>query len=193
MNTEQVVTSGATYFDQTKLFQFIHFEGSNLYPMAAQQNNLWKECRDGKLEEVRAALQAGADPNTRGGSYNRTCLMEAIDNDHDEVVDLLLAQAGIEVNAKDCDKNTALHLACFEDRFQYNLSKLLAVPGILVNERNSKGRTPIMEAIWNDNIDDVWLMAAEAKVDLDVGPPISPHYHPLGDPYGESLEDYAGW
>ena len=193
MNTEQVVTSGATYFDQTKLFQFIHFEGSNLYPMAAQQNNLWKECRDGKLEEVRAALQAGADPNTRGGSYNRTCLMEAIDNDHDEVVDLLLAQAGIEVNAKDCDKNTALHLACFEDRSQYNLSKLLAVPGILVNERNSKRRTPIMEAIWNDNIDDVWLMAAVAKVDLDVGHHNFPHNHPLGDPYGESLEDYADW
>ena len=193
MNTEQVVTSGETYFDQTKCFQFVHFEGSNLYPMAAQQNNLWKECRDGKLEEVRAALQAGADPNTRGGSYNRTCLMEAIDNDHDEVVDLLLAQAGIEVNAKDCDKNTALHLACFEDRFQYNLSKLLDVPGILVNERNSKGRTPIMEAIWNDNIDDVWLMAAVAKVDLDVGHSNFPHNHPLGDPYGESLEDYADW
>ena len=78
----------------------------SLYPMAAQQNNFWKKCSNGKLEEVREALQAGADPNTRGGSYNRTCLMEAIYNDRDEVVDLLLAQAGIEVNAKDCDKNT---------------------------------------------------------------------------------------
>ena len=161
--------------------------------MAAQQSNLWEKCHLGELNMARELLLAGADPNTRGGSYNRTCLMEAIDNDHDEVVDLLLAQAGLEVNAKDCDKNTALHLACFEDRFQYNLSKLLAVPGILVNERNSNGRTPIMVDIWNDNIDDVWLMAAEVKVDLDVGPPISPHYHPLGDPYGESLEDYAGW
>ena len=86
--------------------------------MAAQQNNLWKKCRNGKLEEVREALPAGADPNTRGGSYNRTCLMEAMYKDHDEVVDLLLAQAGLEVNAKDYEKNTALHLACFEDRFQ---------------------------------------------------------------------------
>ena len=103
--------------------------------------------------------------------------MEAIYNDHDEVVDLLLAQAGLEVNAKDCDKNTALHLACFEDRFQYNLSKLLAVPGILVNERDSNGRTPIMSATKPEA---VLVMAASEDVDLDVR-----------SRNGRSLEDLA--
>ena len=141
--------------------------------MAAHQNNLWESCCLGKLQMARELLLAGADPNTKAGRDNWSCLMEAIWRNHEEVVDLLLAQPGLDVNAKDNNSNTALHYACYTGNIAI-LSKLLAVPGILVNERNNNGRTPIMVAIWNDNIDDVWLMAAEAKVDLDVGPPSLP-------------------
>ena len=105
--------------------------------MAAQQNNFWDLCRLGKMEELRELLLAGADPNLRGGRYNRTCLMEAIRANHEEVVDLLLAQPSIEVNAKDNKNITALHLACRTRTGNIAiLSKLLAVPGILVNERD---------------------------------------------------------
>ena len=157
--------------------------------MAAQENNLWVLV--GNVEDVRAALQAGGDPNT-SEETGKTFLMCAIMRGKEEVVNLLLEQPSIEVNAKDDGDNTALHWACAGGNVAI-LNQLLAAPGILVNERNSNGRTPIMEAIWNDNIDDVWLMAAEAKVDLEVGHPNFPHNHPLGDPYGESLEDYADW
>ena len=80
--------------------------------MAEQQNNLlWEKCKDGRLEEVREALQAGADPNTTGGPFHSPCLMEAARNNHDEVVALLLSSPGIQVNAKNLHGWTALHWA----------------------------------------------------------------------------------
>ena len=139
--------------------------------MAAQQNNFWDLCRLGKMKELRELLLAGAGPNTRGGRYNRTCLMEAIRANHEEVVDLLLALPSIDVNAKDNFDYTSLHYAC--SRFtKYNvaiLSKLLTVPGILLNERDSNsGMTPIMWAICSRKPEAVQVMAAVEEVDLDV-------------------------
>ena len=139
--------------------------------MAAHQNMLWASCILGELQMARKLLLAGADPNTRGGRYNRTCLMEAIRANHEEMVDLLLAQPGIDVNAKDNFDYTSLHYAC--SRFtKYNvaiLSKLLAVPGILLNERDSNsGMTPIMGAIIYGKLEAVLVMAAVENVDLDV-------------------------
>ena len=93
-----------------------------------QQNSLWEKCRDGRLEEVREELEAGADPNTTGGPFNRTLLMEAAVKDHREMVSLLLSSLGIQVNAKNMFNETALHLACFYGSVA-SLSKLLATPG----------------------------------------------------------------
>ena len=143
--------------------------------MAVQQNDLWEMCRDGKLVEVSEALQAGADPNTKGGFMDGylvdsvTCLMVAIWKNHEEVVDLLLAQPGIEVNAKDWRKETALYYACRTGNVVI-LSKLLAVPGILVNEWNcyNHGWTPMMEATFQGKPDVIRVMAAVDKVILDV-------------------------
>jgi len=144
--------------------------------MAAQQNNLWDLCGLGELNLVRDLLLAGADPNTRGGIYNRTCLMWTILNNHEEVVDLLLAQPGIEVNG-----SFALHVACSKGNVAI-LSKLLAVPGILVNKRDSDGRTPIMQAICDGRTDAVRVMAAVDEVNLDVD---------LRDNDGMSMEESA--
>ena len=80
--------------------------------MAEQLNNLlWKNCKFGKVEEVREALQAGADPNTTRGILDDTCLMVAAYYNHDEVLALLLA-AGADVNAKSNYNRTALRKAC---------------------------------------------------------------------------------
>ena len=114
--------------------------------MAAQENNLWVLCDFGNVEEVREALQAGGDPNTRGGRANKTCLMWAIIRGNEEMVDVLLEQPCIEVNAKDNNESTALHVACGCVNVAI-LNQLLAVAGILVNERDSRGWTPIMLAI----------------------------------------------
>ena len=135
--------------------------------MAAQEDNIWLKLSAGNLEEVWAALQAGGDPNTRGGLLNRTCLMWAIFRNHEEMVDVLLEQPCIEVHAKDNNGNTALHMACTLGNVAI-LNQLLAVPGILVNERDSCDLTPIMWAIVLGKLDIVRVLAAVEKVDLDV-------------------------
>ena len=80
--------------------------------MAAREDNIWLKLSAGNLEEVWAAFQAGGDPNTRGGTDNKTCLMWAIIRGNEEMVDVLLEQPSIEVNAKDNNESTALHWAC---------------------------------------------------------------------------------
>ena len=111
---------------------------------------LWENCCEGNLESARTALKGGGDPNCRGGFLNRTCLMMAVHNlDEDpfldRVVDLLLAQEGIDVNAKDRYNSTALHIAGAYGNLA-TLRKLLAVPGLLLNEKDLGGRTPIVQA-----------------------------------------------
>ena len=105
--------------------------------MAAHQNILLAMCSLGELQMARELILAGADPNTKVGRNNWTCLMGAISGSQEEVVDFLLAQPSIEVKVKDNKNSTALHLACDTRRRNIAiLSKLLAVPGILVNERD---------------------------------------------------------
>ena len=103
--------------------------------MAAHQNNLWTMCRLGELQMARELILAGADPNTRGGHDNRTCLMEATIGNHEKLVDLLLEAPSIEVNAKN-NNSTALHFACYTGNIAI-LSKLLAVPSRLYFDRGS--------------------------------------------------------
>ena len=148
--------------------------------MAEQQNNLWEKCIDGKLEEVREALQAGADPNTTYGDWNFPCLTWAAQYNHDEVVALLLSSEGIKVNAKTGWDSTALHHACSCGSLA-SLSKLLAAPQPLeLNESDGNGETPIMLAIRSGNAEAVRMLAAVPKVDLDVK-----------DNLGRSLEEFA--
>ena len=140
-----------------------------------EQTELWEICRQGNLEELRNALQAGADPNSR--RLGDTCLMVAVRAQREEVVDLLLAQPGIEVNFANIARVTALHWACSTGNVAV-ISKLLAVPGIQLNATSKYRRVPIMEAIISGNTDAVRLMAAVEEVDLDAR-----------DFSGSSLED----
>ena len=61
-----------------------------------------------------------------------------------------------------------------------SLTILLAVPGLLLNERNSGGWTPILAAIFYGKTEAVRLMAQVKEVDLDVK-----------DSHNRSLEDIA--
>ena len=83
----------------------------------------------------------------------------------DCVVDLLLAQPGIEVNAKDSNGLTALHIAGAYGNLA-TLKKILAVPGLLLNERDHKGRTPIMLVASLGQTDAVKMMVAKKGIDL---------------------------
>ena len=160
-------------------FSFGVIQPFALYKAMEDPEKIYWKCALGKLEEVREALQAGADPNTRVPITGSTCLMVAISRKQEEVVDLLLAQPGIEVNFANIAGVTALHWACSTGNVAI-LSKLLAVPGIQLNARSKYWRVPIMEAIISGNTDAVRLMAAVEEVDLDAR-----------DFSGSSLEDFV--
>ena len=130
---------------------------------------------------MREALQAGVDPNSTDGPMQRSCLMVAILNDHKEVVDLLLSWPSIQVNAKDRQNSSALHLACYSGNVVC-LNKLLTIPGLRLNEKDHQGRTPIMRAIKYGKIEAVRVMTAVDEVDLEVK-----------DNQGRDLEEFASW
>ena len=126
------------------------------------------KCRNGEVEQVRQALASGADPNsTRGGTsdtnYSDTLLMAAAWKNREEVVDLLLATDGIEVNKRG-NHSTSLHTACVHDRGAI-IIKLLAAPGIDANALDNYNRTPIMDALAYGQTEAVRLMAPVADLD----------------------------
>ena len=130
--------------------------------------DLYRRCRDGKVEEVREALVGGvwggADPNSTNG--HETLLMAAAFGNHEKIVHLLLAQPWIEVNKRGRYNDTALHNACASGS-NACLIKLLAVPGVDVNVLNRNNETPIMWAVSSGNTEAVRLMAAVGRVNLD--------------------------
>merc|ERR1711872_823126 len=77
----------------------------------------WQLCEQGKLEEVKRALDNGEDVND-SGDVGATALMSAICNDHKSVVKLLLEHPDIEVNEKRDDGRTALHYAVLVDNVE---------------------------------------------------------------------------
>ena len=135
-------------------------------PEMAVNRDLYMKCYNGEVEQVRQALASGADPNsTRGGTGSSTVLMAAILNNREEVVDLLLATDGIEVNKRGGpNNNTPLHTSCFLDRGAI-IIKLLAAPGIDANALDGYNHTPIMHALDYGQTEAVRLMAPVADLD----------------------------
>ena len=125
---------------------------------------LAKSCEAGNLEEVRRALETGADPNSCDGDW--TCLMIAAEKDHAEVVSLLLEQPTIEVNMVGPHDETALHLACMYNK-EAALRRLLSAPGLDMNGLYSGKFTPIMFAVGHGNLECVRLLSEVAGVELD--------------------------
>ena len=124
---------------------------------------LWEDCEAGNLEEVRRALETGADPNSYDGDW--TCLMIAAEQNHAEVVSLLLEQPTIEVNMVGPHDETALHLACIQPN-EAALRRLLSAPGLEMNGLSGPF-TPIMFAVSHGNVECVRLLSTVAGIDLD--------------------------
>ena len=103
-------------------------------------------CKEGDLEGVKAALQKGADVNSRDEDGN-TGLMGAVWNGHNSVVELLLKTPKNDVNQTNTWGYYALHHAI---RLQNDevLKLLLNVPSIDVNMvDNSADESPVQWAV----------------------------------------------
>ena len=128
---------------------------------------LWWNCEAGNLEEVRRALETGADPNSCQNNRScDTCLMIAAQENHAEVVSLLLEQPTIEVNTAGWRNQTALHLACMHNS-EAALRRLLSVSGLDMNGLFEGHLTPIMFAVSHGYVECVRLLSSVAETDLD--------------------------
>jgi len=128
-------------------------------------------CKQGDLEEVKDALQRGADVNTKD-EFGRTGLMEAVRNKHNSVVELLLKTPNIDVNLKDDRGSCALHLAV---RNNDALKLLLNVPNIDVNIVDGDCWSVLHWAIWanwpncpNDTVEALKLLLNVSSLDVNI-------------------------
>ena len=73
---------------------------------------LWQACFTANVEEVRSAIDRGEDVNGKGGTFNATCLMTAVNKGAEGIVELLLQQPSCDLSVQDSYGFTALHYAC---------------------------------------------------------------------------------
>lgn len=104
--------------------------------------------RDGNASDMRALLEAGADPGLRLPDA-RPLLLEAAWNDHIETVKVLL-EYGADVNEAADSGQTALHIAALRNAADL-LRVLLDHDPFIDAQQESTGRTPLHEAIGNDS------------------------------------------
>jgi len=114
------------------------------------------------------AIDSGKDVNKRG-AHNTSCLIVAVDGEHEEVVELLLQRSEIEVNARSDKQQTALHFACYINNPTI-VSKLLEHTGLDCNLRDDEGNSPLMFAMMvpSRNVEIVRQLVADERVDLDI-------------------------
>ena len=118
-----------------------------LSPSLSTRDLYLNACEEGDLELARVLLARGADVNWRCAKGG---LHYAARHDHGDLLDLLLAQPGLDVNIKDYRNATPLMEACVRGS-ENSLRKLLQVDGIEINCQNKSGRTALHLAFENDN------------------------------------------
>ena len=125
--------------------------------------DLWTACVEGNLERVRQLIQDGQNVNTTiGDIFETTPLNCAAATGHIEVVGELI-RAGARVNAKDKDKQTALHRASWNGHS--SVVTTLIEAGANLNEKNVWGMTPLMRAADSGHVQVVGeLIRAGARV-----------------------------
>jgi len=117
------------------------------------------------LEGVKAALKSGANVNTKN-EYGNIGLIEAVFNNHNSVVDLLLNTPNIDVNQKDNHHGMcALHFALENWENNEAVKLLLNAPSIDVNIVDNGGYNPVHQAVlYGDNIEGLKLLLSHPSL-----------------------------
>ena len=136
----------------------------------------FERCRKGDLEGVQAALQSGADVNSKNEN-GLTGLMMAVSGNHTAVARLLLEQEGIDISI--CDKygqrhnygESALHYAARFTKNSECLAILLARPELtsqMVNKKDMYGETPLWLAVCGGAADCVQVLLNDNRTDPNI-------------------------
>ena len=98
----------------------------------------------GHVPAVRQLLASGADPDARD-IYGWTPLMRAVYEERDQVTQVLLEQPGVNLDAKNDQGATAMHLAALKGNEALVIALLDAGANPRIQDR--KGRTPAAMAV----------------------------------------------
>jgi len=139
----------------------------SLSPDLPTKDLFLKACKKGNLELARVLLANGADVNWKDGNLWSGLHIAAWKGNGD-LLDLLLAQPGVEVNLKNVNNNsTPLMTACGWGK-ENIVRKLLQVDGIDLNVRDGSGRTALLEAAVFGKADCLEILLSVPQVDVAV-------------------------
>ena len=144
--------------------------------------SVWRLCKYGDLDRLEEALRSGEDVNwvTDGGNPSGlTGLMYAAHKNrfstqdsryhenHMSILELLLRQPNIDINALDGHGNTALHYCVIGANIE-GMRLLLAHPEMRsLNIKNKDVHTPLMRAVCDGRVGLVEVLLGVEGIDLD--------------------------
>ncbi|WP_435923510.1 ankyrin repeat domain-containing protein [Paenibacillus sp. DYY-L-2] len=139
----------AVHTDQLEMFEFLIGQGANINIRDNRQDNpLLYAGAEGKLDFVKAAVEAGAD-TTVTNRFGGTALIPAADRGHVEIVRELLATSDVDVNhVNDLGWTALLEAVILGDggKRHQEIVELLIENGADVNLADGEGVTPLQHA-----------------------------------------------
>lgn len=108
-------------------------------------------------------LRNGYDQLTKKDKNGKTALHHCAGLGHEEVLDFILQQCIVDVNAEDKQGMTAMHHAAFNGRAKF--LEMIGSRGGELNARSKKDNTPLHEAAINGHLHCVqWLVEHSAQL-----------------------------
>ena len=141
--------------------------GAGTVNLSLLPEKLYNMCIVGNIEEVRKALTGGVDPTQKVGQSGFTALHAAAKGGHLVVVELLLEQPGVDVNAATDRGFTVLHITAGFGHMEI-LALLLRQPGLDLNVATHGGSTALHLSAGHGHLEVVTLLLQQPQVDPNV-------------------------
>ena len=147
----------------------IQFDNIDLNHCDCEGNTpLFSACRFDQLKVIEILLKSpNIQINAKCGASEFTSLHIAADYDHVDAIDLLFNRRDLDVNARDIEGRTPLHIATYKGR-KMAVLRLLNHPNILPNLSDNSNQSPFSVAIAKHNFSLITMFVSDPDITLDV-------------------------